>query len=55
MTISWNKRRTTKYANDHSTHDLRQTGKATLPGRYLYLWDARIRSCLENGRFVVSG
>jgi hypothetical protein len=35
MTISWNKRRTTKYANDHSTRDLQQTGKATLPGRYL--------------------
>jgi hypothetical protein len=35
MTLSWNKRRTTKYANDHSTRDLQQTGKATLPGRYL--------------------
>src|SRR4029450_7202971 len=35
MTISWNKRRTTKYANDHSTRDLQQTGKATLTGRYL--------------------
>jgi hypothetical protein len=35
MTLSWNKRRSTKYANDHSTRDLQQTGKATLPGRYL--------------------
>src|SRR5438105_14757171 len=35
MAISLNKRRMTKYANDHSTRDLQQTGKATLPDRYL--------------------
>jgi hypothetical protein len=36
MMISWNKRRTTNYANDHSTRDLQETGKATLTGANLY-------------------
>jgi hypothetical protein len=31
MTISWNKCRTTKYANDHSTRDLQQTGRRRYP------------------------
>jgi hypothetical protein len=33
--INSNRRRTTKYASDHNTRDLHQTGKPTLPGHCL--------------------
>jgi hypothetical protein len=32
--INSNRRRTTKYASDHTTRDLHQTGKPTLPGSF---------------------